>query len=823
MKNIILLLVCILSLGILQAQNIPDAFNYQAIAKDAQGNAIKNQKIGVQIQLQQGNEKRVTVYTETHQVITDTQGLFVLQIGKGNTQEVFSKVNWGAGASWLQIAIDTQGGEAYKIIGSSELLSVPYALYAKKSGSDTTFKSSAIEENVLEDIDGDTKIVIKNDADDDMIKIHTEGEERFRLNKNTLEFLNNGESVGIGEQALIINNGARNNTAVGYQSMMNPTGSANTAVGWRALKDIKGGRLNVALGYEALSLNENGIRNTAAGVGAGRQNLGNENVLLGYHAGYLVEGSSNILIGTRVAEYAGEMNNKLYIENSNSSSPLIYGEFDNDLVQINGSLKIGDHYTFPINDGNAGDVLKTDGNGNVSWEKATSSLIDVNVSKSSKGFVASFENTDGNAGDGIVIKLGRTHGAWTGNSFRKLPQLSNILLGGTTSTVQGWFSGKKVKPKDLINMMPAKGIAEATAHVTNLVVKEINKGLKNGELVPPITIPNFNFKIPDVKVLKHRINISGTRFTTFPGQTIKMPSFNVPGKAIKSIKLPNIPLNENSEFDIPNLKTLANVNNSLNNENKFVEFQDKDGRRVGSIRAESMTNWRNRSILDDVYITNVAASFVGVDLLDGITNGFAVVNQLIYDYNRMGVEYTSGNGDYAEWLEREDSNEYITAGDIVAVKGGKITKNLEGAEQIMAVSHKPIVLGNMPSQERIHLGHNVAFMGQIPVKVLGVVQSGDYIVADTQVKGYGKPIRPEDMTVEDFKYAVGRSWDNHPVAGMKMVNTVIGVHNGDWMHVIKKMQARQQANEQKINSLEASVEFIKDQLHLNTNDTTYED
>ncbi|MFL2991815.1 MAG: hypothetical protein ACJZZ7_08210 [Cytophagales bacterium] len=121
------------------------------------------------------------------------------------------------------------------------------------------------------------------------------------------------------------------------------------------------------------------------------------------------------------------------------------------------------------------------------------------------------------------------------------------------------------------------------------------------------------------------------------------------------------------------------------------------------------------------------------------------------------------------------------------VKGAKITKDLKDLEQVMVVSHKPIVLGNIPEEGKTHLGNNVAFMGQVPVKVIGPVSSGDYIVAHGEISGYGKAINPKEMISEKFRFAVGRSWDTNLNDGPKLVNTVIGVHNGDWVNIFKKI------------------------------------
>ena len=123
----------------------------------------------------------------------------------------------------------------------------------------------------------------------------------------------------------------------------------------------------------------------------------------------------------------------------------------------------------------------------------------------------------------------------------------------------------------------------------------------------------------------------------------------------------------------------------------------------------------------------------------------------------------------------------------------------------MAISSKPIVLGNSPVVDREHMGNKVAFMGQIPVKVIGQVSTGDFIVGKGEIPGYGVAIHPEDMTVDDFALAVGRSWDNLESDGAKMVNTVIGVHNGNNLNILKKYQERLDETDARLNSLEARL------------------
>lgn len=189
----------------------------------------------------------------------------------------------------------------------------------------------------------------------------------------------------------------------------------------------------------------------------------------------------------------------------------------------------------------------------------------------------------------------------------------------------------------------------------------------------------------------------------------------------------------------------------------------------------------------------------------GLLLGGGEIAKLAFRYNKIGVEYASGHGDYAEWMEREDMTENISAGDIVSVKSGKITKNLLKAEQIMVVSHRPIMLGNKPEKEKEFLGNAVAFMGQVPVKIMGPVAGGDYIVAKAGFAGMGVAVKPENMTTEDFRLAVGRSWETNENDGPKMVNTVVGVHNNDFLKIVADLQQKTLTTEQRLKLIEEKL------------------
>ena len=112
--------------------NVPDSIFYQGIARDANGNPLINKNIGIQLNIRQGTPLGSIVFTEAHSVTTNTLGLFSLKIGSQNPS-AFQSIQWQQGPYYLEILIDPNGGTSYTPIGTQQLLSVPYALYAKRS------------------------------------------------------------------------------------------------------------------------------------------------------------------------------------------------------------------------------------------------------------------------------------------------------------------------------------------------------------------------------------------------------------------------------------------------------------------------------------------------------------------------------------------------------------------------------------------------------------------------------------------------------------------------------------------------------------------
>jgi hypothetical protein len=132
MKKILLLLF--LNIFTLSFGQAPEMTSYQAIIRDNQNQLIQNANVGIRISILQGSINGTSVYSETHTVMTNQNGLITLNIGGGVTSDDFSNIDWGAGSYFIKTETDPTGGVNYTITGASQLLSVPYALYAKKSG-----------------------------------------------------------------------------------------------------------------------------------------------------------------------------------------------------------------------------------------------------------------------------------------------------------------------------------------------------------------------------------------------------------------------------------------------------------------------------------------------------------------------------------------------------------------------------------------------------------------------------------------------------------------------------------------------------------------
>lgn len=137
MKKIITLLAVALFATTVSAQ-APQKMSYQAVIRNASNVLVANANIRMRISVLQGTATGTSVYIETQTATTNVNGLATLEIGNGTVVSgTFASIAWGTNAYFIKTETDPTGGTNYTIVGTSQFLSVPYALFASNSGSST--------------------------------------------------------------------------------------------------------------------------------------------------------------------------------------------------------------------------------------------------------------------------------------------------------------------------------------------------------------------------------------------------------------------------------------------------------------------------------------------------------------------------------------------------------------------------------------------------------------------------------------------------------------------------------------------------------------
>ncbi|MCW3084569.1 MAG: Collagen triple helix repeat-containing protein [Bacteroidetes bacterium] len=132
MKKILFALLLVLNFSAFA--QAPQAFKYQGIARDNTGAVLSGASISIRPSIRNGSATGLIVYQETHTVTTNALGLFSISIGMGTPSVgTFSAISWGTGSKYMEVEVNF--GSGYVSMGTSQLLSVPYALYAETSGS----------------------------------------------------------------------------------------------------------------------------------------------------------------------------------------------------------------------------------------------------------------------------------------------------------------------------------------------------------------------------------------------------------------------------------------------------------------------------------------------------------------------------------------------------------------------------------------------------------------------------------------------------------------------------------------------------------------
>lgn len=188
---------------------VPGGFNYQAVVRDERGNLVRDGKIGLCIAIVGDSVAGKAVFSETHVVNTNGHGTLSAVIGKGDRLlGDLQAIPWESGRYYLSVGVDLQAGTACKHIGTSQLMSVPYAMFAGSVSGKPTRSSE------ISDADGDTRVQTEASPDEDRVRMFAGGKEAFRLAKDGFVGLglgggDPGEMLHLGDGHILLEGGGQ--------------------------------------------------------------------------------------------------------------------------------------------------------------------------------------------------------------------------------------------------------------------------------------------------------------------------------------------------------------------------------------------------------------------------------------------------------------------------------------------------------------------------------------------------------------------------------------------------------------------------------------
>ncbi|MBW1298307.1 tail fiber domain-containing protein [Aquimarina litoralis] len=367
MKKNIIFLIAALWCGI----GFSQTFNYQAVVRDAAGDPVVNQSVGVLVRIIEGSATGSVVYNEAHTVTSNDQGMITFLVGGGTSGANFLAIDWSKQNQWIDVQVDITGGTNYVQIGTSKLQFVPYAMYAMNSGVAGNAGVFVVNSNVVSNGNGN------NQTDDfvfgasqlDFSSMNSPLNARMFFDKSKRAFragftfsdawdeANVGDfSVGFGEGGLA---SGRNSFSMGRNA--NATGNEAFAFGTNA-----GGFADYARGF-GLNARANGVNSTAIGRQLNANSMAE--IQLGQYSNF-VAGSADTWVDTDRLFVIG--NGQPDINLALNSDALVM--LKNGNTTLNGTFTIdgdndgpGTAFTLPAQDGSALQIMQTDGAGNVSW------------------------------------------------------------------------------------------------------------------------------------------------------------------------------------------------------------------------------------------------------------------------------------------------------------------------------------------------------------------------------------------------------------------------------------------------------------------------
>ena len=752
-KRFLITLAFIFSSLFIWAQVLPSGINYQAVARDSKGQPMVNKDIDFKISLLAGDAQGKTVYEEIHSVRTGDIGMFGLIIGQGKTlRGEFSKVPWSEQQIWMEVAIDENISGKFVSLSANKLMAVPYAFHAGTADAVVGEESAG-----------------RSDL----------GPSAFwKVNGNNMTFPGSMFMGTIDFKDLVFKTNSIEAMRIGANGDINIKNTLNVGVDINVGRDANIGR-DANLGR---NLNVEGIarfNNTA------QSNTKDDGSVI-VEGGIGIEKNVNIGGNTEIDGTLG-VDGVTTLKNTTESTTK-----DNGALVVEGGVGIEKN----VNIGGNTEIDGTLGVDGVTTLKNTTE----STTKDNGALVV-----EGGLGVEKNINIGG-NSALTGNS----------TIGGTLG-VNG--------------VATFNNTTQSMTKDNGAVVIEGGVGIEKNINVGGNSSVAGNSSVTGNSTIGGNSTVNG--LTGLNGQVTI--SANVGGG---SDSYGAYPLRvEGSEQGVA-IKLSVGTPLGANN---FLTFFNSSGNAVGGVEGQDYAEkqaWPPNVFDRSLMIANEIKSGVGIGLsfIPTCTGGFivscgvsgssialaaadlilATANLIAFEVflsQYIGVTYSSGSADYAEWLERAYPEEVISAGDIVAVNGGKITKYTEKAQQFMAISTNPAILGNVPTDGNVSNMEKVAFMGQIPVKVRGIVLIGDYILPSGLHDGIGIAVSPDEITAEQYRKIVGVAWSNSFLEkGISYINMAIGLNSNDVSTLAAKQEKKIKELENQNIVMEKKFKSLEDRL-----------
>jgi hypothetical protein len=365
-KRYSLLTGLLLAVGVFFTQQVsaqaPPKMSYQSLIRNSSNALLTNTTVGMKISVLQGSDSGDEVYVETQTATTNANGLLSIQVGSGTTTTgTFSDIDWATGPYFIKTETDPSGGTNYTIIGTQELMSVPYAMYAAKSGESTTMgpigDSSTDNGGTIE-----SGVLSLTPADRNNGGVVTYGPQDFDGNKSFYGDMNIYNTGNSGSKVKIYNN---NNT------FTNPIGTNINIEGYLSYAGIPAGNYPL---YSTADINP-GLPDNNANPTVTFDNL-------------------------TALHLTSPIN---YFDNNTSNWWALLTDGD---VKVNGKVNTSGTYTagavtYPNTHGDAGQVLSTTGEGTLTWVSPQAGLA---LFEPTEDYPDAIHNTNaGNVGIGTDL------------------------------------------------------------------------------------------------------------------------------------------------------------------------------------------------------------------------------------------------------------------------------------------------------------------------------------------------------------------------------------------------------------------------------------